>query len=287
MNLAAADMQRIVRSLPKDVVKALKDNPGKLFLAGGFIRARIAGEQVSDIDLWGADVTALGVIAELFAAKRGVRAMKTDNAYTILAEGRSPVQFITRWVFDTPEKCVESFDFTIASAAIWYEKGQQYEYDEAGSEYTQGKWCSYCSDTFYRDLASKSLVYTCPVRNEDAGGSMMRVQKFLHKGYSISPGNLAKVIARLALGVRFIKDATRGDTTDEQEQWLSQLFLSLLREVDPLVAVDGVELEDEVLSAELQAQFDEAQGTKHAAPFPSARIMPPPFPPVGDTDELV
>lgn len=233
------DIQRIVRSLPKDVVRLLKDNPGRLFLAGGFIRARIAGEQVSDIDLWGADVGQLSQMAELFAAKRSVRAMATDNAYTILTEGRTPVQFITRWTFDSPELCCESFDFTIASAAVWFDGGFK----------------SYCGERFYRDLASKTLTYCNPVRNEDAGGSIMRVQKFLHKGYHISPGNLAKVIARLAMGVRFIAEGTRGESTVEREEWLGQLLLGLLREVDPLIVVDGVELEDEVLQQELQDQF--------------------------------
>jgi hypothetical protein len=234
------DIQRIVRSLPKDVVKLLKDNPGKLFLAGGFIRARIAGEQVSDIDLWGSDAHSLAQMAELFAAKRSVRAMATDNAYTILTEGRTPVQFITRWTFDRPALCCESFDFTIASAAVWFQ---------------EGGFQSYCGERFYRDLASKTLTYCNPVRNEDAGGSIMRVQKFLHKGYHISPGNLAKVIARLAMGVRFIADGTNGTTTEEREGWLSQILLGLLREVDPLIVVDGVELEDEVLQQELQDQF--------------------------------
>lgn len=228
------DVQRIVKSLPKDIVSLLKKANGTIFLAGGFIRARIAGEEVNDIDLWGANLEDLGQKAELLAAQRGVRAMVTDNAWTILTPNRAPVQFITRWVFDTPEKCCESFDFTIASAAVWYDEG----------------WKSCCHEDFYRDLASKSLTYMSPVRNEDAGGSMMRVQKFLHKGYSISPGNLAKVIARLAMGVRFIAKDVRS------EEWLSQVILSLLREVDPLAVVDGVELEDEVLSAEFKAEME-------------------------------
>lgn len=210
----------------------LKKAGPTLFLAGGYIRARIAGEEVSDIDLWGSDVQELGRLAELLAAQRSVRCMSTPNAHTIITPDRYPVQFITRWVFSTPELCCESFDFTIASAAIWYDT-------------TQSGWCSYCHEDFYRDLASKSLTYMSPVRNEDAGGSLMRLQKFMHKGYSISPGNLAKVIARLAMGIRFIGKEAR------DEVWLSQLFLGLLRQVDPLVVVDGVELEDEVLSEEM------------------------------------
>lgn len=227
------DVQRIVTSLPKDVVQLLKKNPG-LFLAGGFIRARIAGELVNDIDIWGANDEQLNMVAQLFAAQRQVRVMTTHNAHTILTRGQTPVQFITRWKFDEPEKCCESFDFTIASAAIWYDGVQ---------------WRSYCHERFYRDLASKSLTYMSPVRNEDAGGSFMRLQKFISKGYRISPGNLAKVTARLLQGIRY------GDFLDKPEEWQAQVILGMLREVDPLIVVDGVELEDEVLSAEFKEEL--------------------------------
>lgn len=230
MNLYPEDVQRIVTSLPKDVVKLLKKANGKIFLAGGFIRAKVAGEAPNDIDLWGADKDTLSSEATLLAAQRGVRCMSTRNAHTILAHGRAPVQFIERWLFDDPVFCAESFDFTIASAAIWYEGGE---------------WRSYCHDRFYRDLASKSLVYMNPVRNEDAGGSFMRLQKFISKGYHISPGNLAKVTARLLQGIKYGSSFYERD-----EDWQARVLLSLFREVDPLSIVDGIELEDEQLVAE-------------------------------------
>jgi len=223
--LMEQDIQMIVQTLPKDVKKVLQDNPNKLFLAGGAIRARITSEPVSDYDIWGQDKQELGRLAELFAAKRGVRLMTTENAHTILTEGRTPVQFITRWVFDTPPDCVYSFDFTIAGAAVWYSEGVD------GS----GGWRSYCADTFYADLAAKRLVYQMPDRNEDAGGSLMRVQKFLHRGYSISPGNLAKVVARLTMRLH-------DKYMNCNEEMRGRIILGLLREVDPLCVVDGVEL---------------------------------------------
>ncbi len=223
------DVQRVVSSLPKDVRKMLKDANGGLFLAGGFIRAKIAGEAPNDIDIWGASEVLLDNSAILLAAQRGVRDMKTQNAHTILSHGRTPVQFITRWVFAEPALCCESFDFTIASAAIWCE---------------DGGWLSYCNERFYRDLGSKTLTYMSPVRNEDAGGSFMRLQKFIAKGYHISPGNLSKVVARLAMGISYIASESRS------EEWLGRLILSLLREVDPLTIVDGVELEDEEANVE-------------------------------------
>lgn len=226
------DIQRVVTSLPKDVRKMLKDASGGLFLAGGFIRAKIAGEAPNDIDIWGASELLLNNSAVLLAAQRGVRDMKTQNAHTILSHGRTPVQFITRWIFAEPAQCCESFDFTIASAAIWYE---------------DGAWLSYCNERFYRDLASKALTYMAPVRNEDAGGSFMRLQKFIAKGYHISPGNLAKVTARLLQGIR---PAKLQQFYSADEDWQSRVLLSLFREVDPLTIVDGVELEDEVTNAE-------------------------------------
>ena len=226
------DIQRIVTSLPKDVVKLLKTASGKIFLAGGFIRAKIAGEVPNDIDLWGDDLVYLDNQAILFAAQRGVRDMETQNAHTILTNGRTPVQFITRWVFDKPALCCESFDFTIASAAVWYE---------------DGGWHSYCNERFYRDLASKSLTYMSPVRNEDAGGSFMRLQKFIAKGYRISPGNLAKVTARLLQGIK-----PGSGFYDKDEDWQAEVILGMLREVDPLSVVDGIELEDETLVAEFE-----------------------------------
>ena len=36
-------------------------------------------------------------------------------------------------------------------------------------------------DEFYPDLAARRLVYTAPVRDEEAGGSLLRVRKFIER----------------------------------------------------------------------------------------------------------
>ena len=103
---------------------------------------------------------------------------------------RSPVQFIHRWTFDNAHALIASFDFTIAQSAIWFENGE---------------WQSITTPSFYDDLQDKRLVYTFPDREEEPGGSLLRVLKFLRRGYDISPENLAKVIARLMNGVNLEK----------------------------------------------------------------------------------
>lgn len=236
MNLLPEDLNYIVNRLPTDVRKLIKK--GNIYLAGGFIRSCVANEQVNDIDLWGADAEQLKVTAQLFAGERKVRCMMTDNACTILTNGRTPVQFITRWTYDDPVELAESFDYSIASAVIWYEK--------IG---LSGRWKSHCHEHFYADLAAKRLRYLFPVRNEDAGGSMLRMTKFLARGYRIAPESLAGLIARMNAGIKYDDFLTK----DEHRQ--ARVYAGLLREVDPLTIVDGCE----VLGTEPEPDYEEFQ----------------------------
>jgi hypothetical protein len=76
-------------------------------------------------------------------------------------------------------------------------------------------------------LAAKRLVYRSPIRNEDAGGSMLRVLKYYQKGYRIPLNSLGSVIARIVKAIDFEKvDA-------KNEFQVGKIVTGLLREVDP------------------------------------------------------
>ena len=202
------DLLTVTRRLPARLRELMKDS-GSLFVAGGFIRACISGEDVSDIDVFTYEKERAKEAACDFAGE-GIKCIETDNAFTV--PGRPPIQFIHRWTFDRPESCVASFDFTIAQAAVWYE---------------QGEWRSHCADTYYEDLAARRLVYTKPGKPE-AGASILRMIKFIRRGYKISMEDLAALLAAFAR-------MDRGGNMDTE-----QVFRGLLREVDPLIDPDGV-----------------------------------------------
>jgi hypothetical protein len=208
-----------------------------LFLAGGFIRATIAGEKVSDIDMFGISKDDLMRIAKDLTLSRKGRYFETKNAITVLAPPRFPVQFITRWLFSDANLLVESFDFTVCKAAIWAERVADTVKD--GVHTKKHKFHSLISDGFYADLAARRLVYTHPIRDEEAGGSLMRAIKFVKKGYNIQAQSLAGVISRVMCKVN-----TKGGTITN-EKWLSTVVTGLLREVDPLTVIDGVDFVDE------------------------------------------
>ncbi len=241
--LQGRDLQLVVTRLPKAVRGMLMED-SNLMIGGGFIRAVIAGERPSDIDIFGGDEKQIELAAYKLSVKQGARIHKTDNAWTVLNHPRTAVQFIKRWLFPRPTELVKSFDFTICQAVIlWNPNGGTV--DAAGK--SNGCWNSVCSKAFYPDLAARRLVYTAPERNEDAGGSILRVRKFVAQGYNIQAPSLAAVVARMIKDL----DTTKLQLSDEPQ--VTRILTGKLREVDPLMIVDGLEFVDEHELGELIA----------------------------------
>lgn len=230
--LSARDVHSVLCRIPADVVAQMRRDP-RVFIAGGIIRALIGGEEPADIDMWGPNKDVLELAAThlekgRLERKENVRTHRTANAITLLTQGRLPVQFVFRWEFDSPVDCAESFDFSICSVAIWYSAEDK-------------KFHSTCHDSFYEDLAAKRLVYLAPKRDEDAGGSMLRVLKYLRRGYNIQVDSLGAVCSRLFKGLWLADDNYK----DEAQRTI--MLTQLLRAVDPLLMIDGIEMgpEDE------------------------------------------
>jgi hypothetical protein len=236
MELLRDDLQNLLSRTPRDVRNLLKTFPHPLYLAGGFVRAIISGEDVSDIDLFGPDKETLRLAALTLAQQRHGRIHETKNAFTVLtADRRSPVQFIHRWTFENATQLVDSFDFTVAKAAVWF--SNKIAIDQVGDvtlAEQRATWTSYIDDLFYPDLAARRLRYCSPVRVEELGGSLLRVRKFLTRGYTIQVPSLAAVVARAATDIR-----------SDDETFVAAVIEGRLREVDPLAIIDGLEPEGE------------------------------------------
>ena len=230
MELMKDDLNFVASRIPRDIREIMKERG--LFLAGGFIRSTVAGERPSDIDLFGPTKERLENCALILTTDRKGRFHASDNAFTVLSPPRMPVQFIHRWLYEFnqegAERLIAEFDFTIAQAMIWR--------DEHG-------WKSLISDRFYADLAARRLVYTFPQRAEDAGGSLLRVRKFLSKGYNIQAPSLGGVVARISMAVRW-NDLYESD--GQTVEWMAaKVITGLIREVDPMAIVDGIDTIDE------------------------------------------
>lgn len=215
MHLSNYDMNFCIRRLPKRLKELMINHGETIIVAGGYIRSVITGESVSDVDVFaGNKETSEKLAMELMYNKSDLH--KTDNAITVKSF-RIPIQFIYRWVYDNPLDVLKSFDFSICQAAIWYNKEKE-------------KWSSQCSKSFYQDLAAKRLIYLSPMRNEDAGGSLLRVLKYYQRGYRIPLDSFGLVLARLLSAVR--------DEGYMDEANMAMIITGLLVEVDPAGFID-------------------------------------------------
>ena len=254
------DLSFVVRRIPAKARQLMKEHG--VILGGGYIRDVVLGVPPSDLDFFGATDETLTLCAGTLEEAWHARIYKTQNAFTILAPPRHPVQFIRRWLYagaDAPRKVLESFDFTMAAAVVWWEADAE---RKAG-----GRWRSLVHDDWYADLAARRLRYTSPVRDEDAGGSTLRVVKFLGRGWRIAPESLAAVLARvmtnevclgaLDLPLDQLRALGFGGDAGNNESVAAWSITALLRQADPLTTIAGVELvaephEDDPLNAELE-----------------------------------
>lgn len=176
--LRESDVAKVVTALPPPIRRMLRMS--RFFLAGGFVRAIVNGEVPNDIDLFVPSREPALRYSRLLKASRRV----TKNAITVrLGPAIPPTQFIVRWFFKEAGKVIESFDFTIAQAVVWFDGF---------------KWQGLCADTFYIDVSDRLLRYTSPTREEDAAGSLLRVNRFIARGYNILDEDMGKVVARVA-----------------------------------------------------------------------------------------
>ena len=152
---------------------------------------------------------------------KGTKIHTTGNAHTVARKRGISIQFIHRWSYEVVSDLLESFDFTIACGAFWFYDG----------------WRSLCHDRFYQDLAARRLIYQAPKRNEDAGGSMLRVLKFYQRGYRIPLDSLGAVVARLDKGVdrERLNGLVCGGDAENREKAYARVVTGLLREVDPAI----------------------------------------------------
>src|SRR4051812_38550517 len=126
--LKPADLDRCVGALPAPLQELLKQRGSSVVVAGGFVRACVGNEKASDIDLFVpskdmgleiANALDLALNSGKYSIRPAASVHESSRAFTVRNQGH-PIQIIHRWVFPDPQAVIDSFDFTIAKAAVWW-----------------------------------------------------------------------------------------------------------------------------------------------------------------------
>jgi hypothetical protein len=182
------------------------------YVGGGFIRSVLNKEEIADYDIFANSIDQIENEIERIKILNAPYVGQTSNAWTVKIPGMKPIQFIKKWLFQDPESCINSFDFAICRAVIFWDP-------------IADKFDSAVDERFYESLWNKKLVYCKPNREEIAAGSFLRLQKFLAKGYKINQNELAKVLARLLMGMNEKKLAFNNPQNElEYESNIMEMF---------------------------------------------------------------
>lgn len=217
--MVVEDLEWCVRRIPNELKQVMEILGARVAIGGGFIRSCITGDPINDIDLFVPDIDVEALIIERLTkgegVPSGVRVYRTRNATTITGY-MYPIQIIHRWLYDKPEDVLIDFDFSITCAVLWFNKTPAT---------TTGCWAGLVHPMYYQDLAAKRLRYLAPNRDEDVGGSVLRVLKYYRKGYNITLDSFAGTIARL------VSKLVVADLEDHEHT--AHILTGLLVEVDP------------------------------------------------------
>lgn len=186
--LLPKDLDACVKALPDSIKRTLQSHPGKLIVAGGFIRSIVRGEPINDIDIFGIDYPGMGSLAISLDTLNSY--FYTPNAKSIKVikdNGPHPatemkVQFITKYEETSAVATLQNFDFTHSMAAFWFENDQ---------------WTSVCHNNFYNDVCN-SLINFNPEYVGDRVILMKRFLKFSTKGWQYCIKDFAAILAEVS-----------------------------------------------------------------------------------------
>lgn len=156
------------------------------YIAGGSVLSAVTRTEIADYDIYPKNKQALLDVCMTLADANTYVVSVTDRAITFKSndiimdnDERAVFQVMRFADTDTPDKIFSAFDFTVCMGA----------YDCDTKQYT-------FHDDFWPDVASKSLRFNPGTKFPL--NSLIRIQKYIKKGYTAGKGEIAKIALAVA-----------------------------------------------------------------------------------------
>lgn len=199
-----------------------------IVIAGGALLSMLLKKPINDFDFYFKDQNAIEPflieLEQMLHEDNNMKKIpisftkiKTNNAYTYNINGVN-FQFIIipDFIVNDPNDLINNFDFTVCKIAY------DFKYDKF-----------YYSKNLQRDINSRELNYEF---NKYPVSSLMRIEKYEHKGFSINTMNILKIAMNIqSLNIKTYKDATeqlRGISTEYFKEFINLIESSDLQDQD-------------------------------------------------------
>lgn len=227
--------------------KILKDKLGytytllkahKCILAGGALTSIFSRQEINDFDIYFRNYGYMyRFVSEMFGFGFGMVEMDSHEVSAVHITDKSiscakGLQLITVNAYETHEEIFKSFDFTINMAAYCFDKEEFFFHPD-----------------FFKDLAQRKLVFNAGTSFPFM--SLVRVEKYINRGYSISKQELMK----LAIACNNLKI----NTYKELSEHLGGMYGEMLFDLPETGAVDFNVALEQINKSCLSPKFNSSQ----------------------------
>jgi hypothetical protein len=167
------EKSKLLNTLSTNLLENLKEC--NAIIAGGAITSIFSHRDISDIDVY---FRSFSDMRDFFYGIEGTNARvvgHTDKAALIANKGDHPVQVVCFDTFESPEKVFEKFDFTVCMGAYDF-KDDSFHFHDEFFHHNGQRLLKFNSDTAFPII------------------SLLRVEKYKQKGYTISKAEFMRVI---------------------------------------------------------------------------------------------
>lgn len=152
--------------------KVFKDLNVYFWIAGGSIRDFFLEREPKDVDFYFSSPKDRERAKDLLT-ENGFEFIRSYHNHDVLIRDKIRYEVFYNRGGDTPQKCIENFDFTMCSCAL----DNRLEF--------------YCHDNFFKDLKNFRLT-RIPQKGRPIRTTCKRLKKLLNSGYNIDKQNLIK-----------------------------------------------------------------------------------------------
>jgi hypothetical protein len=176
-----------VERFRKVILEELKSNNIKCWIAGGSVRDYFtSGAKISDYDIFFPNEEEFNKTKKFFTEKNCEIKWESENGMKVVYNKKT--FDLVKKFFDSPQKTIEEFDFTVSMFAV--------DYDNV-----------YYGESSFIDLSKKQLMIN---KITYPASTLSRAFRYNKKGFNICLGEMKKLIES-------IQDMPKPEITDENQ----------------------------------------------------------------------
>lgn len=193
MNKYEFERRKLKELIPESLIEEFDGVDESFYIAGGAITSIFTNKDINDLDIYPKSVEALYKLIEYCDNNTRVESCTDKSVFSVMFENGNEVclNIICLDTYKSPDDIFKTFDFSIVKGAFDMDSEEFYLHEE-----------------FLLDLSKRNL--RCDTNTSFPLMSILRINKYLDRGYNISKNEIAKMLLKVStLNISSIEEAEK------------------------------------------------------------------------------